>query len=150
MRLVIQRVKHASVTVDGKTVGSIDRGLVALCGINRDDTPADAEWCAKKLLSVRLFDSEDGTKPWVQSVSQAKLGVLLVSQFTLFARLKGNKPDFSQAMGPQYSKPYWEDFVSRVRTLHEGAGPVAEGVFGAKSPPPAHPALPDCPVIAPP
>lgn len=131
MRLVIQRASEASVTVDGKVVGSIGRGIVVLCGISEHDDEAAADWCAKKLLAIRLFDSDDGSKPWAQSVSQAKLGVLLISQFTLFATLKGNKPDFHHAMGPTTAKPFWEAFVKKVKALHK-SGPCEEGVFGAK------------------
>lgn len=90
-----------------------------------------AEWCARKLLGVRLFDSADGSKPWARSVAQANLDVLLISQFTLFATLKGNKPDFHRAMGPTTAKPFWEAFVQRVRKAHT-SGKVAEGTFGAK------------------
>ena len=93
MRLVLQRVKHASVVVDGQVVGSIGRGIVALCGISCDDDDAAAEWAARKILNIRLWENADG-KSWAQSVVQGQLGVLLVSQFTLYAELKGNKPDF--------------------------------------------------------
>lgn len=132
MRLVIQRASEASVVVDGHVVGALPSGggLVVLCGIHEQDTEADAEWACRKLLGVRLFESEDGSKPWVRSVAQAKLGLLLISQFTLFATLKGNKPDFHRAMGPTTAKPFWEAFVQRVRQAHSGS--VAEGIFGAK------------------
>lgn len=130
MRLVLQRVTEASVTVDGKVVGSIGRGLVALCGIHETDDDKAAEWAARKLLNTRLFEDEKG-KMWSQSVASLNLGVLLVSQFTLFAQLKGNKPDFHNAMGPQRARPYWSDFVQRVEGLHT-TGPVATGEFGAK------------------
>lgn len=128
MRLVIQRAAAASVAVGGTTVGSIDRGLVVLCGIHRDDGAEAAEWAVRKICNTRLFESEDG-KPWAQSVSQAKLGVLLVSQFTLLGQLKGNKPDFSKAMGGEQSRPYWESFVEKMRSTHNG--PVQTGEFGA-------------------
>ena len=129
MRLVLQRVTEASVTVDGETVGNIGRGLMVLCGISEDDDEAAAEWACRKLLGIRLWEA-DG-KPWAHSVTQAKLGVLLVSQFTLHAQLKGNKPDFHRAMKPELSRPFWNKFVQRVTQAHKGL-PVQTGVFGAK------------------
>ena len=128
MRLVIQRVTQASVTVDGELTGSIERGLLVLCGIHETDDDAAAEWAARKLLNVRLWD--DGGKAWARSALQNEYGVLLVSQFTLFATLKGNKPDFHRAMGPQQSRPFWDKFVKRVEGMHKG--PVQQGRFGAK------------------
>ena len=127
MRLVIQRVSEACVTVDGETTGEISGGLLALCGIHEDDDDAAAEWCAKKLTSIRLW--ADAGKQWNKSVGTG--GILLVSQFTLFASLKGNKPDFHRAMGPATAEPFWERFVARVQSLHK-SGPVQQGRFGAK------------------
>ena len=115
-------------TVDGKIVGQVGRGLVALCGIHERDTEAAMDWAAKKICNTRLWE-KDG-KQWAASASSQKLGLLLVSQFTLFAQLKGNKPDFHQAMGPDRAKPYWNTFVKRVEAAH--TGPVEAGVFGAK------------------
>lgn len=106
MRLVIQRVTEASVTVDGEVTGAIGRGLCVLCGIHEGDTDSAAEWAAKKLCSIRLWEDSAG-KPWAQSAAQGKYDLLLVSQFTLFATLKGNKPDFHHAMGPDKAKPFW-------------------------------------------
>ena len=106
MRLVLQRCTEASVTVDGEVTGSIGRGLVVLCGIHTDDTESAAEWAAKKLCSIRLWEDASG-RAWAQSVAQGKYDLLLVSQFTLFATLKGNKPDFHHAMGPAAAKPFW-------------------------------------------
>jgi D-tyrosyl-tRNA(Tyr) deacylase len=133
MRLVLQRVTEASVTVDGEIVGRIGAGLLVLVGISEDDEGQSAhatmEWACRKLLGIRLWEA-DG-KAWAQSVTQAKLGVLLVSQFTLHAQLKGNKPDFHRAMKPELSKPFWETFVERVKASHKGL-PVQTGTFGAK------------------
>ena len=129
MRLVLQRVTEASVTVDGAVVGSIGAGLMVLCGISEEDDEAAAEWACRKLLGIRLWEANG--KPWAASVTQAKLGVLLVSQFTLHAQLKGNKPDFHRAMKPELSKPFWERFVQRVTQAHKNL-PVQTGVFGAK------------------
>ena len=130
---MLQRVTEASVTVDGDVVGSIGPGLLVLVGISEGDQGheehATIEWACRKLLSIRLWEA-DG-KAWAQSVTQAKLGVLLVSQFTLYAQLKGNKPDFHRAMKPELSRPFWETFVERVKASHKGL-PVQTGVFGAK------------------
>lgn len=128
MRLVLQRVTSAKVTVDGKVVGEIGKGLVALCGIHENDAVASADWAAKKLCNTRLWE-KDG-KQWASSASSNNFGLLLVSQFTLFAALKGNKPDFHNAMGPDRAKPYWESFVKKVEAAH--TGPVETGIFGAK------------------
>ena len=130
MRLVLQRALSASVTVDGAVVGSIGPGLVVLCGISEEDDEAAAEWACRKLLNIRLWETADG-KAWAESVSSQKLGVLLVSQFTLHASLKGNKPDFHRAMKPELSRPFWEKFVQRVTKAHSG-GTVQQGVFGEK------------------
>ena len=130
MRLVLQRVSEASVTVDGQVVGSIGKGLLVLCGISEDDDEAASDWACRKLLGIRLWEDDQG-KPWAQSVTSSKLGVLLVSQFTLHAQLKGNKPDFHRAMKPDRSRPFWDAFVKKVTNAHKGV-PVQTGVFGAK------------------
>ena len=87
MRLVIQRVREASVTVGGEVVGSIGRGLVVLCGLERSDDQAAAEWAERRICGIRLFENADD-KAWAASVASAGLEVLLVSQFTLLAVLK--------------------------------------------------------------
>ena len=134
MRLVIQRVSKASVSVDDETTGSIEHGLLVLCGIHEADDEAAAEWAAKKLLNIRLWEEPDKSggvgKPWARSALQNKFGVLLVSQFTLFATLKGNKPDYHRAMGPQQARLFWERFVACVQAMHTGS--VQQGRFGAK------------------
>lgn len=131
----MQRVTEASVTVDGEVTGQIGRGLLVLCGIHEDDDDAAAEWAARKLLNIRLWEEEPTSgggegKAWARSAVQNTFGILLVSQFTLFATLKGNKPDFHRAMGPTHARPYWERFVARVEATHKG--PVQQGRFGAK------------------
>lgn len=99
MRAVIQRVAKASVTVEGAVVSSIGPGLLVLVGIRDGDNRDDLEWCANKVLKARLFpragaEEEGAGKPWDSNVMQAGLEVLFVSQFTLYAFFKGNKPDF--------------------------------------------------------
>ena len=99
MRLVLQRVKSASVRVDGETVGSIGQGVLALVGLGTGDDAAAAAWALKRILGIRLWEDAAG-KAWARSVAQEGFEVLLVSQFTLHAVLKGNKPDFHHAMPP--------------------------------------------------
>ena len=94
MRIILQRAASGLVTVEGREVGSIGRGIVALVGIKRDDTMEDATKLARKLTGVRLWPSEDGKKQWARSVVACNYDLLLVSQFTLYAVMKGNKPDF--------------------------------------------------------
>ena len=93
MRLIIQRVNHASVTVNEKVISKIGKGLCCLIGIVEEDTKEDAEYISRKILNLRLWDDENG-KRWNKSVMDMKYDILLVSQFTLYAVLKGNKPDF--------------------------------------------------------
>ena len=98
MRLLIQRCSSACVTVDKREVGRIGKGLAVLVGIHEDDTDEDAKWCARKLVNIRLWPKDDGKKQWHESVVSKNFDLLLVSQFTLHAKLKGNKPDFHYAM----------------------------------------------------
>ena len=94
MRAVIQRVLRASVTVEGQVIGKIDNGVCVLVGITAEDTETEAEYMCRKLLSLRLWEDERG-RPWQTSVVDRGYGVLLVSQFTLFAvTSKGTRPDF--------------------------------------------------------
>lgn len=88
MRCIIQRVLNASVTVGGNKISKINKGLLVLVGVHRDDTKADREWLARKILNLRLWPDEQG-KPWNKSVKDMGYEVLLVSQFTLYTTLKG-------------------------------------------------------------
>ncbi len=128
MRLILQRVTSASVTVAREPVAAIGEGLMVLCGITAGDTPEDAKWCAAKLLSLRLWPSAAG-KPWAESAKSQGFEVLLVSQFTLHAILKGNKPDFHTSMAPDAAKPFFESFCAQVEQMHPGK--VQQGIFGA-------------------
>lgn len=129
MRAIIQRVARAGVTVDGKVVSSIAEGVCVLLGICRQDTVKDAEFISRKILNLRLFDDEAG-KRWAKSVKDKNLEILCVSQFTLHAVLKGNKPDFHQSMTGELSKPLFE---STLEMLEKGfrKEKVKTGVFGA-------------------
>jgi D-tyrosyl-tRNA(Tyr) deacylase len=129
MRAVLQRVACAEVTVSGRSVGKIGRGLMALIGIGRDDTPADAAWLVNKLLAARLFEA--GGKQWAGSVRSLGLEVLLVSQFTLHGNVSRKpKPDFHRAMGGEDARAAFDAFVAAMRAAH-GAERVATGEFGA-------------------
>ena len=128
MRLVIQRVKEASVSVDGKEVSRIGRGLFILVGVEVGDTEADMEWLAAKAAGLRIFNDEEGVMN--RSVVDVDGGLLAVSQFTLTASTKkGNRPSYIRAAGHELAVPLYEKFCSR---LSEIAGrPVQKGIFGA-------------------
>jgi len=128
MRTVIQRVSHASVTIDGCVHGSIEQGFLILLGIEPSDTEADADWLAKKAAGLRIFDDEEG----VMNRDIVSIGgnALVVSQFTLMASYKkGNRPSYLRAAGHDIAVPLYEYFCQR---LSEAIGNQVEtGVFGA-------------------
>ena len=128
MRTVIQRVSHASVTIDGCVHGSIQQGFLILLGIEPSDTEADADWLAKKAAGLRIFDDEEG----VMNHDIVSIGgnALVVSQFTLMASYKkGNRPSYLRAAGHDIAVPLYEYFCQR---LSEAIGNQVEtGVFGA-------------------
>ncbi|XP_058100660.1 uncharacterized protein LOC131245315 isoform X2 [Magnolia sinica] len=115
MRAVVQRVLSASVEVDGHTISEIGPGLLVLVGLHEADVESDADYICRKVLNMRLFPNEKSGKAWDQNVMQRNFGVLLVSQFTLFGILKGNKPDFHVAMPPQKAKPFYDSLVDKFR-----------------------------------
>lgn len=128
MRLVIQRVKQASVTIDGKVVSAIGQGLFILVGVENGDTEADMEWLAAKSAGLRIFNDEDGVMN--RSIVDVEGQLLAVSQFTLTASTKkGNRPSYIRAAGHELAVPLYDKFCIR---LSEIAGrPVQKGVFGA-------------------
>lgn len=134
MRLIIQRVRSASVVVDGATVAEIGPGLLCLLGFHRQDTvegsTADIQWLAKKVLACRLFPGADG-KPWGSSAASEKHHILLVSQFTLHGNLRKPKPDYSHSAKTDAARALWDAAVSEFRGLH-GEDRVHTGVFGAE------------------
>ncbi|MEA2787339.1 MAG: D-aminoacyl-tRNA deacylase [Candidatus Eremiobacteraeota bacterium] len=127
MRAVIQRVTRASVTVDGRIEGAIERGLVALIGVSVDDTEADAEALAHKIAGLRVFD--DGAGAMNLGAAEAGAAVLVVSQFTLLGDArKGRRPSFVTAARGEQAEHLYERVAAGLRA----AGlPVATGVFGA-------------------
>lgn len=114
MKFVIQRVNKAAVLVDNEVVGSIGKGISVLVGIGKDDTITDMETLARKLLTARLWDSEDG-KRWALNIRDINGGILLISQFTLLHVMKGTKPDFHNAMGAESGKAMFEALRDRLR-----------------------------------
>ena len=128
MRVVLQRVLEASVTIDGVCTAAIGRGMLVLCGFEEADSPEDLDWMARKIAALRIFDDEDGVMN--RSVVDVGEEVLVVSQFTLMASTKkGNRPSYIAAARPEISIPLYERFKE---TLSAALGrPVASGVFGA-------------------
>ncbi len=128
MRLLIQRVRHASVSIGGECYSSIGHGLLALVGIGPDDRQEDIEYLAGKLVRLRIFDDTQG----VMNLDVTQIGgeVLVVSQFTLQASTrKGNRPSYIQAAPEAVSRPIYEQFATRVGELL--GHPVPTGEFGA-------------------
>ena len=129
MRAVIQRVSQASVTIDGRVVGEITRGLLVLLGVGKDDTAEDGQWLAEKIAALRIFPDEAGLMN--RSVRDIGGGVLVVSQFTLFASTrKGTRPSFNDAGKPELARPVYEQFLQQMAASL--ARPVACGEFGAE------------------
>lgn len=128
MRLVIQRVSEASVTIEEEVCGAIDSGLVILLGIGRDDAREDAVWLAKKICQMRIFPDDDDLMN--RSLLDTGGGALVISQFTLHARTKkGTRPSFDKAAKPDQAVPLYEAFIEELETLL--GRPVARGEFGA-------------------
>src|SRR5471030_1573156 len=127
MRLLIQRVSEAAVTVDGRAAGSIGTGLLVFLGVARSDTSADADYLAGKLLGLRVFPDEDGKMN--RTVSEAGGALLIVSQFTLYGDCrKGRRPSFDQAAAPGLARELYEYVVTKVR---EKGLVTGTGVFQA-------------------
>lgn len=127
--MVLQRVKSASVTVDGNLVASIGKGVLALAAVSKDDTIKDSEQSAAKLLKVRLWDDEAGGR-WKRNVQEIGGEVLCVSQFTLLASTKKGKPDFHRAAGLEKGKELYSAFFRKVQELYD-KDKVKDGVFQA-------------------
>ena len=128
MRIVIQRVAHASVTIDGQRKASIGQGMLVLLGIEEADGEEDIDWLCKKTAALRIFDDENGVMN--RSILDAGGDILVVSQFTLMASYKkGNRPSYIRAAGHATAVPLYESFC---RKMGEALGrPVQTGEFGA-------------------
>ena len=127
MRVVLQRVTRASVTVDGAVTGEIGRGVLVLVGIAPADTEADVGWMVQKIVGLRIFEDEDGKMNL--DLKAVGGGLLAVSQFTLFGDVrKGRRPSFAGAAGPALAEPLYRRFCE----LAEAEGvQVGRGIFGA-------------------
>jgi D-tyrosyl-tRNA(Tyr) deacylase len=128
MRALIQRVKKASVIIEGKQYSSIDKGLLVFLGVGERDDQDSLEWLAGKISQIRLFDDEKG----VMNLSLKDIGgeLLLVSQFTLLAStIKGNRPSYIRAARPEKAVPLYEQMISRLSEIM--GKPVQTGLFGA-------------------
>lgn len=128
MRIIIQRVREASVTIDGTLHSSIGRGMMILVGIEDADTDEDIAYLTKKVVNMRIFDDAEGVMN--RSVLDVEGEVLVVSQFTLHASTKkGNRPSYIKAAKPDISVPLYEKFCSELSIALEKT--VKTGVFGA-------------------
>lgn len=128
MRTVIQRVQHASVTIDGKLKSSIGTGMLLLIGIEDKDTAQDIDWLTRKIVNLRIFDDENGVMN--RSILDTQGDILVVSQFTLHASTKkGNRPSYIKASKPDVAIPMYESFCEEL-SIQLGK-PVFTGEFGA-------------------
>ncbi|MEW5724785.1 MAG: D-aminoacyl-tRNA deacylase [Thermodesulfobacteriota bacterium] len=127
MRAVVQRVAEARVMVDGEEIGAIGRGFLVLLGVGRTDTTADADWLARKIAGLRVFEDQAGKMNL--SLSEVGGAVLVVSQFTLWGDCrKGRRPSFVEAAPPETAERLYLEFVDKVAGL---GVPAATGRFGA-------------------
>ena len=128
MKVVIQRVTRASVTIEQQLFSSINKGMLILVGIQADDTDEDINWLSSKIVNLRIFDDENGVMN--KSILDSGGEILAVSQFTLMARTKkGNRPSYIDAAPPAISVPLYEKFVATLsQELHKE---VQTGQFGA-------------------
>jgi D-tyrosyl-tRNA(Tyr) deacylase len=130
MRIVVQRVKSASVTVDGQVISSIGPGILGLVGIHEHDSGQNIEECTRKILGCKLWANPDG-KPWKHSVKQKDYELLLVSQFTLYGTLsKRQQPDYKLAMKNVPARVLYHKFLDTLRQSY-APGKIHDGEFGA-------------------
>lgn len=128
MRVVIQRVQHASVTIEGTLHSKIGKGYLILLGVCEEDTSEDMEWLVKKIVGLRVFEDENGVMN--RSIMEEDGEALVVSQFTLYASYKkGNRPSWFRAASHEISIPLYEEFCSKLSEAMNK--PVGTGEFGA-------------------
>lgn len=128
MKIVVQRSKEASVTVDGKVVGEIERGLVILVGVTVEDSQSEVDWLAEKAANLRIFEDENGKMN--RSLLDVGGEALVISQFTLYGNCrKGRRPSFVKAAHPSLAEPLVDSFAEKLRDL--GIKKVGTGIFGA-------------------
>jgi D-tyrosyl-tRNA(Tyr) deacylase len=127
VRVVVQRVKHSSVAVDANIVGKINEGLLILLGIKNGDTEKDVTWLANKVVSLRIFEDENGKMN--KELKEINGSILLISQFTLYGDcVKGKRPSFIEAAKPEIAIPLYEKFIDTLK--NQGIN-VETGIFGA-------------------
>lgn len=127
MRVVVQRVSRAQVTIAERSVGKINRGLMLLVAFNDQDTAADLDYAVRKITNLRIFENEEGKMDW--SINEVGGAILSVSQFTLFASTKkGNRPSFIKSGNPETASQLYDEFNQR---LAQTGIPVQTGEFGA-------------------
>ena len=129
MRIVIQRVREASVTIDGQVHGAIGQGLMILVGVCDEDTDEDIDYLCRKVVQMRIFDDSEGVMN-IPITEVPGSGILVVSQFTLMASTKkGNRPSYIHASKPDFAVPMYEKFVAKLQELF--GKKIETGVFGA-------------------
>ena len=129
MKLVIQRCKKASVSVNEKQISAIGPGMLTLVGLHHEDTETDIQYCAKKLLAVKLWENDNGA-PWRQHVKQKAFDILCVSQFTLYGTLsKKNQPDYKLAMKADQAQTMYNQFLHILKTGYD-EDKIFDGAFG--------------------
>ncbi len=118
----------AKVTVDGKVTGAIDKGLVVYLGVGKEDTEEDIIWLSRKIINLRIFSDDEGKMN--KSLVDIDGGILVISQFTLFASTKkGNRPSYLNSGSPEMANQMYEAFMEHLRSVYDR--PVAAGIFGA-------------------
>ena len=128
MRLVIQRVKEASVTVNKEFISKVQKGLLILIGIEDNDADEDIDWLANKVVNLRIFNDENGVMN--KSIKDTYGDILVVSQFTLFASTKkGNRPSYIKASRPDFAIPMYDKFCDKLKILLDKD--IKKGIFGA-------------------
>lgn len=128
MRVVIQRVSKASVTINEIINGKINQGLLILLGIEPEDTQTDIEWLCRKITNLRIFNDENGVMN--KSVKDIDGGIMVISQFTLYASTKkGNRPSYIKSAKPEIAIPLYEKFLKCLEI--EGERHIEKGIFGA-------------------
>ncbi|MGX8712549.1 MAG: D-aminoacyl-tRNA deacylase [bacterium] len=129
MRIVIQRVRSASVSIEGRLHSAIDQGLMILIGICDEDTDEDIDYLCRKVINMRIFDDNDGVMN-LPITEMPDSGILVVSQFTLMASTKkGNRPSYIHASRPEFAVPMYEKFVAKLQEFF--GKEIQTGVFGA-------------------
>lgn len=128
MRAVIQRVSHASVTIEGNIKASIQKGLLILLGVCEEDTTEDVDWLVKKIAALRIFDDENGVMN--RCITDIDGNALVISQFTLYASYKkGNRPSWFKAGSHEHAIPLYEAFCKKLSS--QIGKPIGTGEFGA-------------------